>query len=38
MGTFEGRKFQPEDIPNKKSQKGTMSRCLKMDKEADIEK
>jgi hypothetical protein len=38
MGTFEGRKFQPEDIPNKKSQKVTMSRCLKMDKEADIEK
>lgn len=38
MGTFEGRKFQPEDIPNEKSPKRTMSRCLKMDEEADTEK
>ena len=38
MGTFEGRKFQPEDIPNEKSPERTMSRCLKMDEEADIEK
>lgn len=38
MGTFGERKFQPEYIPSVKSSKGTMSRCLKMEKEADVEK
>ena len=38
MGTFGGRKFHPEYIPSEKSPKGTVSRCLKMDEEADIEK